>query len=250
LRRGLDEAQFFVEYQPMLHLRTNQITGVEALVRWNHPQQGRVLPGEFIDLAEQTGLINPLTTIVLETAIREWTPRQKTPPLSVAVNLSPRTLQDPRLPQRIEAMLSAYDARSTLLSLEITENILMSDPARSMDCLKRLHDMGVRLVIDDFGTGYSSLSYLRRLPVDELKIDRSFVSGLDSGLDDVIVRSTIDLAHNLGLTVVAEGVESEEVKSQLLAMGCDAVQGSFISEPRSAAAMAEWMGHHNLLGMM
>ena len=147
-------------------------------------------------------------------------------------------------------MLAAYDARSTLLSLEITENILMSDPARSMDCLKRLHDMGVRLVIDDFGTGYSSLSYLRRLPVDELKIDRSFVSGLDSGLDDVIVRSTIDLAHNLGLTVVAEGVESEEVKSQLLAMGCDAAQGSFISEPRSAAAMAEWMGHHNLLGMM
>ncbi|MBW8862386.1 MAG: EAL domain-containing protein [Acidobacteria bacterium] len=250
LRRGLDEAQFFVEYQPMLHLRTNQIIGVEALVRWNHPQQGRVLPGEFIDLAEQTGLINPLTTIVLETAIREWTPRQKTPPLSVAVNLSPRTLQDPRLPQRIEAMLSAYDARSTLLSLEITENILMSDPTRSMDCLKRLHDMGVRLVIDDFGTGYSSLSYLRRLPVDELKIDRSFVSGLDSGLDDVIVRSTIDLAHNLGLTVVAEGVETEEVKSQLLAMGCDAAQGSFISEPRSAAAMAEWMGHHNLLGMM
>jgi diguanylate cyclase (GGDEF)-like protein len=250
LRRGLDEAQFFVEYQPLLHLRTNRIIGVEALVRWNHPQQGRVLPAEFIDLAEQTGLINPLTTIVLETAIREWAPRQKTPPFSVAVNLSPRTLQDPRLTQRIEAMLSAYDARSTSLSLEITENILMTDPARSMDCLKRLHDMGVRLVIDDFGTGYSSLSYLRRLPVDELKIDRSFVSGLDTGLDDVIVRSTIDLAHNLGLTVVAEGVESEEVQSQLLAMGCDAAQGSYISEPRGAAAMAEWMGHHNLLGMM
>src|SRR5262249_52752176 len=141
-------------------------------------------------------------------------------------------------------------ARSNALAVEITENILMTDPARSMDCLKRLHDMGVRLVIDDFGTGYSSLSYLRRLPVDELKIDRSFVSGLDTGLDDVIVRSTIDLAHNLGLTVVAEGVDCEDVQAQLLAMGCDAVQGSYISEPRGAAAMAEWMGHQNLLGMM
>jgi EAL domain-containing protein (putative c-di-GMP-specific phosphodiesterase class I) len=168
----------------------------------------------------------------------------------VAVNLSPRTLQDPRLPQRIEAMLSAYDALSTSLSLEITENILMTDPARSMDCLKRLHDMGVRLVIDDFGTGYSSLSYLRRLPVDELKIDRSFVSGLDTGLDDVIVRSTIDLAHNLGLTVVAEGVESEEGLLRLRAMGCDAAQGTFISPPRSAAGASDWLRRQNLLGLM
>jgi diguanylate cyclase (GGDEF)-like protein len=250
LRRGIDESRFFLEYQPMLHLRTNHIVGVEALVRWNHPQQGRVLPGEFIDLAEQTGLINPLTTLVLETAIREWAPLQRTPPIGVAVNLSLRALQDPRLPQRIESMLSAYDVPPTILALEITENILMTDPARSMECLKRLHDMGVRLVIDDFGTGYSSLSYLRRLPVDELKIDRSFVSGLDSGLDDVIVKSTIDLAHNLGLTVVAEGVESEEVQTRLVAMGCDAAQGTFISEPRKATAMAEWMGRHNLLGMM
>jgi diguanylate cyclase (GGDEF)-like protein len=250
LRRGIDESRFFLEYQPMLHLRTNHVVGVEALVRWNHPQQGRVLPGEFIDLAEQTGLINPLTTLVLETAIREWAPLQRTPPIGVAVNLSLRALQDPRLPQRIESMLSAYDVPPTILALEITENILMTDPARSMECLKRLHDMGVRLVIDDFGTGYSSLSYLRRLPVDELKIDRSFVSGLDSGLDDVIVKSTIDLAHNLGLTVVAEGVESEEVQTRLVAMGCDAAQGTFISEPRKASAMAEWMGRHNLLGMM
>jgi EAL domain-containing protein (putative c-di-GMP-specific phosphodiesterase class I) len=218
LRKGLDEAQFFLEYQPMLHLRSNVVVGVEALVRWNHPQQGLVMPGDFINLAEQTGLINPLTTIVLETAIREWTPLQTVPPLAVAVNLSPRTLQDPRLPHRIASMLDAYDAPPFCLALEITENILMSDPARSLECLTRLHDMGVRLVIDDFGTGYSSLSYLRRLPVDELKIDRSFVMGLTTGRDDVIVRSSIDLAHNLGLTVVAAGVENEDVQLRLHAM--------------------------------
>jgi len=234
----------------MMHLRTNAIVGVEALVRWNHPQQGRVMPADFIDLAEQTGLINPLTTIVLETAIREWTPLQTTPPTVVAVNLSSRTLQDPRLPQRIAAMLDAYDAPPFCLSLEITENILMSDPVRSMDCLKRLHEMGVRLVIDDFGTGYSSLSYLRRLPVDELKIDRSFVAALTSGQDDVIVRSTIDLAHNLGMTVVAEGVESENVQLRLMAMGCDVVQGTFVSAPRRAGDMRKWMGAQNLLEMM
>ena len=214
---------------------------MEALVRWNHPKQGRVLPGDFIDLAEQTGLINPLTTIVLETAIREWTPLQTVPPISVAVNLSSRTLQDPRLPLRIASMLDAYEAPPCCLALEITENILMADPARSLDCLNRLHDMGVRLVIDDFGTGYSSLSYLRRLPVNALKVDRSFVANLAASHDDVIVRSTIDLAHNLGLTVVAEGVESEEIQHRLRLLGCDAVQGTFVSEPRRAAEMREWM---------
>ena len=240
-RKGLDESQFFVEYQPMLHLRTNKIIGVEALVRWNHPQQGRLLPAEFIDLAEQTGLINPLTTIVIETAIREWSQTDTVPRLTVAVNLSPRTLLDPILPLRIAEMLAVYGAPPSSLAIEITENILMSDPVRSMDCLQRLHSMGVRLVLDDFGTGYSSLSYLRRLPVDELKIDRSFVAGLASGQDEVIVRSTIDLAHNLGLTVVAEGVENADVQARLLAMGCDAAQGTFISPPAAASVVRTWL---------
>jgi diguanylate cyclase (GGDEF)-like protein len=248
LRKGLDENQFFLEYQPILHLRTNLIIGIEALVRWKHPQHGRVLPGKFIHMAEQTGLINPLTTIVLETAIREWSQRPASPPLTVSVNLSPRTLRDPLLPQRIAGMLAVFSAPHASLALEITENILMSDPARSMDCLKRLHEMGVRIVIDDFGTGYSSLSYLRRLPADELKIDRSFVAGLMEGQDDVIVRSTIDLAHNLGLTVVAEGVESAEVQARLLAMGCDAAQGTFISPPASAAVIRERMREQNQPG--
>jgi len=249
LRKGLDEAQFFVEYQPILGLRTNLLAGLEALVRWNHPKQGRVLPGDFIDLAEQTGLINPLTTIVLETAIREWTPAQTMLPIRVSVNLSSKTLHDPRLPHRIAAMLDAYDAPPFCLGLEITENILMADPARSLECLERLHEMGVRLVIDDFGTGYSSLGHLRRLPVDELKIDRSFVAALEAGRDEVIVRSTIDLAHNLGLTVVAEGVETEEMLQRLRALGCDAVQGTLVSRPRRADEIRQWMVQQNLLGI-
>ena len=248
-RKGLDESQFFLEYQPMLHLQKNMIIGVEALVRWNHPQQGRLLPAEFIDLAEQTGLINPLTTIVIETAIREWSQTGTEPRLTVAVNLSPRTLLDPILPLRIADMLAVYGAPPSSLALEITENILMSDPARSMDCLQRLHAMGIRLVLDDFGTGYSSLSYLRRLPVDELKIDRSFVAGLASGLDEVIVRSTIDLAHNLGLTVVAEGVENENAQTRLCEMGCDAAQGTFISPPAGASVVRDWLRRQTLLGL-
>jgi diguanylate cyclase (GGDEF)-like protein len=250
LRNGLDENQFFLDYQPILHLATNVVTGVEALVRWKHPQQGRVLPGDFIHLAEQTGLINPLTTIVLETAIREWSLPPTAPPMNVSVNLSPRTLQDRDLPRRIADMLAVYDVPASSLALEITENIIMSDPARSMDCLTRLHGMGVRIVIDDFGTGYSSLSYLRRLPVDELKIDHSFVAGLMAGQDDVIVRSTIDLAHNLGLTVVAEGVETEEVQARLLTLGCDAAQGTFISPPLRAPLVREWLRRQALLGQV
>ncbi len=250
LRKGLDENQFYLEYQPIVHLPTRVVTGVEALVRWNHPHHGRVMPDGFIHLAEQTGLINPLTTIVIETAIREWSRPAAVPPLTVAVNLSPRTLQDPSLPRRIADMLAVYGAPPESLALEITENILMSDPARSLDCLNHLHAMGVRIIIDDFGTGYSSLSYLRQLPVDELKIDRSFITGLLAGQDDVIVRSTIDLAHNLGLRVVAEGVESDEVQARLLALGCDSAQGTFIRAPAPADAVRTWIGQQHLLGLM
>ena len=241
LRNGLSENQFRVEYQPIVQLSTNVVTGVEALVRWNHPQHGRIMPGDFIHLAEQTGLIQPLSTIILETAIREWSQPPTIPPLAVGINLSLRTLQDPSLPRRIADMLAVYSAPPVSLALEITENILMSDPARSMDCLNRLHDMGVRITIDDFGTGYSSLSYLRRLPIDELKIDRSFIAGLVTGADDVIVRSTIDLAHNLGLRVVAEGIESDDVRARLAALGCDAAQGTFICAPGPAADVRAWM---------
>jgi diguanylate cyclase (GGDEF)-like protein len=248
LRQAVDERQFSLEYQPILQLRTGLITGVEALVRWNHPNQGRLLPADFIDIAEQTGLINPLTTIVLEEAIKAWSPCHRVRPISVAVNLSPRSLQNPELAGQVGELLRAAQAPPSLLTLEITENILMSDPARSMDCLTRLHAMGIRLAIDDFGTGYSSLSYLRRLAVDELKIDRSFIAGLGAGMDEVIVRSTIELAHNLGLTVVAEGVESEAVHALLADMGCDAVQGTYIGAPAKVGDMRDWVARRNLLG--
>ena len=244
LRNGLSENQFCIEYQPIVNLSTHRTTAVEALVRWNHPQLGRVMPTDFIHLAEQTGLINPLTTIVLETAIREWSQPPGLPPLTVAVNLSPRTLLDPSLPRRIADMLAVYSAPPESVAIEITENILMSDPAQSMDSLNRLHDMGVRIAIDDFGTGFSSLSYLRRLPIDELKIDCSFVAALVGGADDVIVRSAIDLGHNLGLRVVAEGVESDDVRARLAALGCDAAQGTFICPPAPAADIRAWRDVH------
>jgi diguanylate cyclase (GGDEF)-like protein len=250
LRQALDARQFVLEYQPIVHLRTGVVVGVEALVRWNHPQHGRLLPGDFIELAEQTGLINPLTMIVLDTALNEWAGVDTLTPLTVSVNLSPRNLQDPELPQRVGDFLKAHGAAPSALALEITENILLTDPARSMDCLQRLHAMGVRLVIDDFGTGYSSLSYLRRLPVNELKIDRSFIADLSSGRDDVIVRSTIELAHNLGLTVVGEGVESAAMHDQLMALGCDTAQGRYFAEPAPAAQTRGWIVRQGALGLL
>ncbi|OLC77312.1 MAG: hypothetical protein AUJ01_01415 [Acidobacteria bacterium 13_1_40CM_3_65_5] len=250
LRQALDARQFVLEYQPIVHLRTGVVVGVEALVRWNHPQHGRLLPGDFIELAEQTGLINPLTMIVLDTALNEWAGVDTLTPLTVSVNLSPRNLQDPELPQHVGDFLKAHGAAPSALALEITENILLTDPARSMDCLQRLHAMGVRLVIDDFGTGYSSLSYLRRLPVNELKIDRSFIADLSSGRDDVIVRSTIELAHNLGLTVVGEGVESAAMHDQLMALGCDTAQGRYFAEPAPAAQTRGWIVRQGALGLL
>jgi diguanylate cyclase (GGDEF)-like protein len=244
LRNGLIENQFTVEYQPIVNVSTNVVTSVEALVRWNHPHRGRLMPNDFVHLAEQTGLINPLTTIVLETAIREWNQAPTVPPLAVAVNLSPRTLLDPGLPRRVAQMLAVFNVPPESVAFEITENILMSDPARSMASLNCLNEMGVRIVLDDFGTGYSSLSYLRRLPIHELKIDRSFVATLVSGADDVIVRSAVDLAHNLGLRVVAEGVENLEVWERLEELGCDGAQGTFICPPGPAATVRAWKTDH------
>jgi diguanylate cyclase (GGDEF)-like protein len=241
LTQAMDDDEFFVEYQPILQLGTGRVRGVEALVRWNHPQQGRLLPAEFIPLAEQTGLILPLTTLVLDTALDNFPSAEGATPLSIAVNLSPRNLQDVELADRVAERLRARGMDAPSLTFEITENVIMSDPARAMASLTRLHELGVRLAIDDFGTGYSSLSYLRRLPVDELKIDRSFVVGLGTCHDEVIVRSTIDLAHNLGLSVVAEGVESLAVQERLMALGCDAAQGFFIGAPAGADVTRQWI---------
>ena len=243
LKRGLDHGQFVLEYQPIIELRSGNVQGVEALLRWDHPEQGRLPPKDFIRAAEHSGLITPLTTFAIDLALAEWPTGAEQCPPTIAVNLSPRSLHDVSFPSRIREMLAARGVEPSMLALEITENLIMSDPERSNRCLNELHDMGVRLIVDDFGTGYSSLSYLRKLPVDQLKIDRSFVIGLASGEDDALVRSIIDLAHNLRLKVIAEGVESAEVRDLLLQFGCDAAQGHFISRPAPRVEIAKWMAN-------
>jgi diguanylate cyclase (GGDEF)-like protein len=230
LRAGIEGGQFVCAYQPIVNLKTGRLMAVEALARWRHPTRGFLLPGEFVDLAEQTGLIEPLTLVILDRALAEWVQQEPQLGFPVAVNLSARHLRDPDLPDRVQEVLERRQVAPGMLVLEITENFLMADPRRSTRVLTRLHDMGVRLAVDDFGTGYSSLGYLHHLPVDELKIDQTFVRSLAGG-GSAIVRSIIDLAHNLNLVVVAEGVESQEARQTLLDLGCDAAQGNVLAKP-------------------
>ena len=241
MRQAIDGRQFAVEYQPIVHMRTGTVLALESLVRWNHPELGRLLPDDFIRVAEHTGLVNPLTSFVLERALGDWPLSARPEGCAVAVNVSPRSLHHAAFPGRIREVLEAHGVAAPSLAIEITENLVMSDPDGSARCLDELHDMGVRLVIDDFGKGYSSLSYLRRLPVDEIKIDRSFLIGLAEGEDDTLVRCMIDLAHNLGMTAVAEGVETEAVFQQLSELNCDAAQGYFICRPTSAQNTLSWI---------
>jgi diguanylate cyclase (GGDEF)-like protein len=242
MRQGIEAGQFVLHYQPILQLRTNAVVAVEALLRWNHPQHGRLRPRHFIQIAEHSGLITPLTAFAIARAMSEW--RTVAPHIRVAVNLSPQSLHDRTFPQRVKEMLSDAGIDGTWLALEITENVLMSDPERSTVMLRQLHEMGIQLVMDDFGTGYSSLSYLRRLPVDQLKIDKSFVTALAEGEDEALVRSIIDLAHNLKLGVVAEGVESEAIRERLMNLGCDCAQGHLYSAAAPASAITAWIAEH------
>lgn len=246
LRAAIDNEELVVFYQPKVDLRTGKIEGVEALVRWDHPRKGLIPPGQFIPLAEHTGLIKPLTTFVLKRAIQDvhmW--RRLEPGIHVAVNLSVRSLVDGAICDQIAGILDEFDAPRGCLELEITESSIMDDPVRSIGVLTRLATMGISLSIDDFGTGYSSLSYLKRLPVDSLKIDKSFVLGMEADENDaIIVRSIIDLGRNLGLKVVAEGVESPEVNAALRAMGCDTAQGFGISRPLPAEKLSPWLIAH------
>jgi diguanylate cyclase (GGDEF)-like protein len=234
--RGIEHGQFSLEYQPILDLRTDAVGALEALIRWNHPQHGRLQPRRFIQLAEQSGLITSLTMFAIVRSLSEWPCGSHQ--LRVAVNVSPRSLHDVAFPGRVRELLHANLINPSCLALEITENVIMADPERSVRCLRELDEMGIQLVMDDFGTGYSSLAYLRRLPVSQLKIDRSFVAGLAQGEDEALVRSIVDLAHNLGLEVVAEGVESQALCDRLRELGCDYAQGHFISAPGSAAQIA------------
>jgi EAL domain-containing protein (putative c-di-GMP-specific phosphodiesterase class I) len=224
-------------------LRTGRVIGAEALIRWLHPERGMVPPMRFIPFAEQTGFIRVLSMWVLEAvadAAQALTARGHT--LKIAVNLSTRDLMDQELPAKIESLLARHAIDPAGLVLEITESAIMDDPQRALGTLDRLHQMGLKLSIDDFGTGYSSLAYLKRLPVDELKIDRSFVMNMESDVQDAkIVRSTIDLAHNLGLTVVAEGIESVKALRILASLACDEAQGYFIARPMPVDEFADWL---------
>jgi diguanylate cyclase len=236
LRRAIIDNQLFLVYQPKVDLSTLEVTGVEALVRWKHPSFGILTPDHFIPLAEQTGLIMPLTLWVLNEALRQcnlW--NQQELRLSVAVNLSPWNLQSSALPEQIKGLLTSSGVSPFQLELEITESAIMANPTQATEILTLMKEMGLRIAVDDFGTGYSSLALLNRLPVDVIKIDKSFVTKLAIDAQDaVIVRSMIYLAHNLGLKVVAEGVENREILRMLIKIGCDMAQGYHISHPRPA----------------
>jgi diguanylate cyclase (GGDEF)-like protein len=243
LRRAMNERELEVHYQPKATIASGAVAGVEALVRWNHPERGMIQPDDFIPIAEQTGLINRLTVYVLDAALRQcaaW--RADGIDLAVAVNLSVRNIADADLPETVAGLLSDHRVLPSRLVLELTESTLMADPARAKDVLVRLNRMGVGISIDDFGTGYSSLTYLSELPVTELKIDRSFVKNMaTSDGDAFIVRAAIDLGRNLGLRVVAEGVEDESVWRALAELGCDVAQGYYLSRPVPAAELVNWL---------
>jgi diguanylate cyclase (GGDEF)-like protein/PAS domain S-box-containing protein len=243
LRIALEEGQLRLYYQPVIDLQTHIISGVEALVRWQHPRLGLLQPDDFISVAEQTGLIRQLTSWVLETAAeqtRQWS-RQGLE-LRIAVNLSAHNLHDLSFTDKFLDLLDQDTTKMPRLRLEITESAIMSGSTHALEVLNRLSARGVHISIDDFGTGYSSLNYLKRLPVDEIKIDRSFVTHMTVDENDaVIVRSTIDLAHNMGFKVVAEGVEDEATYQLLERLHCDLVQGFYISAPLPDEELVQWL---------
>ena len=248
LYHALDRDELVVHYQPKLDLHTRTVTGVEALVRWQHPTRGLLYPDTFLPLAEQAGLMRRLTLTVLEIAVRQadqW--RKEGRGLTVAVNLSASNLLDAKLPEQIDLLLAALGMPSELLELEITETVLMADPVRTLEVLGALRALGIRLAVDDFGTGYSSLSYLQDLPVDDLKLDRSFVMrSTTDARSAAIVASTIGLAHSLDMRIIAEGVESAAALEQLAQAGCDVAQGFHLARPQPAEQLGLWLDNHRV----
>jgi EAL domain-containing protein (putative c-di-GMP-specific phosphodiesterase class I) len=243
LREAIAQGCIDLRYQPTAELDTGRIAGVEALARWEHPQLGLVGPAEFVPIAQQTGLTAALTTFVLERAVaqlREW--HDDGLELTVAVNLCARSFVDTQLPDDVARLLDEAGVDPARLELELTERMLQADPMRASATLERLHEVGVSLAIDDFGTGYTSLANLKRLPVDVIKVDKSFVRDMATEpADAAIVRSTVDLAHNLGLRVVAEGVESAAAWLALRDLGCDLAQGYVLSRPLAADAVGRFV---------
>ena len=242
LRQAIDSSNLVLHYQPQLSIETGEIVGVEALVRWSHPERGMIPPDQFIPLAEHSGLIGPLTRYVLNMALaqaRSWIDAGT--PLPVAVNLSARNLGEDRLLEQVAELLRAHDVPADQLTLEITESAIVTEPERARELLSQLYEMGVKLSIDDFGTGYTSLAQLKNMPIEELKIDRSFVATMttDSG-NAHIVRGVVALGHNLGLSMVAEGVEDDETLRALKDLGCDVVQGYLLARPMASQDLDGW----------
>jgi len=251
LRRAMDRQELRVYFQPKIDLRTGRTRGVEALVRWMHPMRGLVPPIEFMPFAERTGFVRTVTRFVLETALTrcgQWLAQGIR--LSVSVNISVGAVQITDLPDIVASLLASCAVPPELVCLEITESSFMENPQRALHTLGRLRALGIRLSIDDFGTGFSSLAYLRKLRVHEIKVDRTFIAAMEDSDDMVIVRSTIELAHNLGLQVVAEGIEDEKSLARLRAMGCDEAQGFFMSRPLPEERLLEWLqtSPHGLRG--
>jgi EAL domain-containing protein (putative c-di-GMP-specific phosphodiesterase class I) len=245
LRHAIDHDELILHYQPKMDLKTGRAVSVEALVRWQHPQRGSIPPAEFIPLAERTTLMTPLTVWVLNEALRQcrvW--RDQGLDIRVQVNLSAR-MRDPRLIDMIAEILRTWGAAPDWLGVEITEGAIMTDPERALEILSRLKEMGVFICIDDFGTGYSSLAYLQRLPVEEIKIDRSFVKDMVRNSSDCsIVQATVSLVHDLGKRTVAEGVEDQETRDLLIELGCDLAQGYYLGRPLPADETTDWLREH------
>jgi diguanylate cyclase (GGDEF)-like protein len=253
LRRGIDTpGELVLHYQPKADLPSGAIKSVEALVRWQHPERGLLPPGEFIPLAESTGLIRPLTMAVMRVALAQiaaWA--QEGLFLRVAVNVSAKCLSDNTFPDQVLDLLRQAGVPVGALEIEITESAIMSDPERALGVLEALHAAGISLAIDDFGTGYSSMAYLKRLPINDIKIDRAFVTNMDQDASDAaIVRTSIQLAHSLGMSVVAEGVETGPVLAQLTELGCDHAQGYYLSKPLPAGELAEWVRRYDGTGRL
>ena len=237
LRKAVENDELVVFYQPLINLEDNKLIGMEALLRWKHPEKGMISPGDFIPLAEETGLIEPIGEWVLEAACTQNKKWQDAgyPPVKVSVNMSVRQFSKKNVAEMISDILKKTGLSPEYLGIEITESIIMQDVKSTIAKLKKLHDMGICLSIDDFGTGYSSLSYLKLFPINFLKIDRSFVFNITSdSTDAAIATSIILLAHSMNLKVVAEGVETEEQLELLRQQGCDYVQGFFFSKPVAA----------------
>ncbi|OAH96787.1 putative bifunctional diguanylate cyclase/phosphodiesterase [Methylomonas methanica] len=243
LRQAIEKEQLHIYYQPKVSVATGHVYGAEALVRWQHPKHGFISPDEFIPMAERTRVIKHLTSWVLKQSFKhcaEW--RKRGWELIISVNLSAKDLHDPELPDVMAGVAAAANIKPGWMMLEITESSIMTDPERAMEVIQRLNEMGYKLSIDDFGTGYSSLAYLKRMPLTELKIDKSFVVDLlHSENDAVIVKATINLAHNLGLQVTAEGVETQEIMDKLSSYKCDLAQGYLFSKPMPFEDFGVWL---------